>query len=65
LIDTWTHLNNYYTHKIVKETFDYFSKEMEQELFNAKFEGSWTEFTQKNIDTLGSKLGGWFISIIP
>jgi len=24
LIDTWTHLNNYYKHKIIKETFDYF-----------------------------------------
>lgn len=35
-IDTWTHLNNYYTYKIVKETFDYLSKEMKQEVFNAK-----------------------------
>ena len=35
-IDTWTQLNNYYTHKIIKETFDYLSKEMKQEVFNAK-----------------------------
>jgi hypothetical protein len=35
-IGTWTKLNSYYTNKIVKETFEYFSKEMKQEVFNAK-----------------------------
>jgi hypothetical protein len=46
-IDTWTHLNNYYKQKIFKETFDYFSKEMKQEVFNAKL--------RKKLDRIYSK----------